>query len=449
MKKNLFYLFALICSMSLFTACSDDDEPSWKKLPSKEISDKDLTLTTNAQSFPNASVKLAMVDDQNGVLTLNNAVRGLNEIEINVTVAEQADGAFAFQGEKSVGSATKAVADLVSSTSVKVSGTINLNGTATVAVTTSASGSIVKKWQLCDKLIFDSEINAYAYAPFKLYWESPKGEGGDFSIAAENIQLLGTPTLSSIMVKLLKDVEFKADGAIVANYAKEIEIDQNEIISGILGGGGLPSTDGVSWLTSPANLAYWYAADNHVYVVLDVAAIVAKAMAGEGSSAITPEMIAGILEGMKNQSGAEIKGLLDGLIKKFGGEGILSKLDITKISDADIEKLIGYVLNGFPLSYEISEVTLENGNKVDNIYVYLDKSIFDVFMPAIYPMLPDLDTLVKGITIDMMGVPMPVWGLIQAMTGLNSLTDIELMWKATTKFNIGLDLGNGSYKVAK
>ena len=27
MKKNLFYLFALICSMSLFTACSDDDKP--------------------------------------------------------------------------------------------------------------------------------------------------------------------------------------------------------------------------------------------------------------------------------------------------------------------------------------------------------------------------------------------------------------------------------------
>lgn len=26
MKKNLFYLFASICSMSLFTACSDDDD---------------------------------------------------------------------------------------------------------------------------------------------------------------------------------------------------------------------------------------------------------------------------------------------------------------------------------------------------------------------------------------------------------------------------------------
>lgn len=26
MKKNLLYLFALICSVSLFTACSDDDD---------------------------------------------------------------------------------------------------------------------------------------------------------------------------------------------------------------------------------------------------------------------------------------------------------------------------------------------------------------------------------------------------------------------------------------
>ena len=30
MKKNLFFLFALICSMSLFTACSDDDDDKIK-----------------------------------------------------------------------------------------------------------------------------------------------------------------------------------------------------------------------------------------------------------------------------------------------------------------------------------------------------------------------------------------------------------------------------------
>lgn len=42
MKKNLFYLFALICSMSLFTACSDDDDDkdpiigTWK-VPAVEL----------------------------------------------------------------------------------------------------------------------------------------------------------------------------------------------------------------------------------------------------------------------------------------------------------------------------------------------------------------------------------------------------------------------------
>lgn len=38
MKKNLFYLFALICSMSLFTACSDDDDaPDYSKAIESEI----------------------------------------------------------------------------------------------------------------------------------------------------------------------------------------------------------------------------------------------------------------------------------------------------------------------------------------------------------------------------------------------------------------------------
>lgn len=37
MKKNLFYLFALICSMSLFTACSDDDDSDYTQVIEQEI----------------------------------------------------------------------------------------------------------------------------------------------------------------------------------------------------------------------------------------------------------------------------------------------------------------------------------------------------------------------------------------------------------------------------
>ena len=49
----------------------------------------------------------------------------------------------------------------------------------------------------------------------------------------------------------------------------------------------------------------------------------------------------------------------------------------------------------------------------------------------------------------MIGQQVPIWSLISGLTGLQSLTEIEPLWKATTQFNIGLDLGTGSYKLAK
>ena len=60
MKKNLFYLFALICSMSLFTACSDDDDaPDYSKAIESEIAgdykgtlDIKLEGTTIASGLP-------------------------------------------------------------------------------------------------------------------------------------------------------------------------------------------------------------------------------------------------------------------------------------------------------------------------------------------------------------------------------------------------------------
>ena len=52
MKKNLFFLFALICSMSLFTACSDDD-PDYTTVISEEIAGNykgELGVSINGQT---------------------------------------------------------------------------------------------------------------------------------------------------------------------------------------------------------------------------------------------------------------------------------------------------------------------------------------------------------------------------------------------------------------
>ncbi|WP_455966789.1 DUF4925 domain-containing protein [Bacteroides fluxus] len=453
MKKNLFYLFALICSMGLFTACSDDDEKAnWERLPSQVITAENLSLETNIPASSEASVKLAMTDAQNGVLTLNKVVRGMDEVEVDVAVTEQADGTFKFQGEKSISPATKAAWQLLSSTNVRVSGTITLEGKAIVAVATEASGDIVKKHMLCDAIHYvDSKDRSNVYAPGRLSWVSPYGEGDNAGLAADNISTVGTNVLSALMMQLLKDVEFKADGSIVANYAEEINISMDQMI--MAGMGTLPSTDGITWKTSPANLAYWYVKGEQIFVVLNIPAIVSEAMKDAEGSNLTPESIMQIIEMVKGMSGAEIKNLLAQLLAGLGDGNMLGKLDLSKIADGDIEKLIGYLTEGFPLSYKTSQLEIKKGEEVvrtvNDLSIYLDKGIFDIFMPAVYPILPDLDTLLKGMEIELFGNKMPLWGLVQMLTGLNSITEVEGIWEVTTKFNLGISLGNGSYKKAE
>lgn len=72
-----------------------------------------------------------------------------------------------------------------------------------------------------------------------------------------------------------------------------------------------------------------------------------------------------------------------------------------------------------------------------------------MIMPLLYPLLPDLQTLVENLEMDMSGSPTRVWPLIQALTGLNSLTEIEGIWNTTSEFKIGLDLAASSLIVTE
>lgn len=444
MKKNLLYAFALICSLSFFTACSDDEEnANWTKLPTETISAENLTLTTNSQSFPNASVSLAMTDAQNGVLTLNNAVRGLNEVAVNVSVAEQSDGSFSFQGTNSIAT-TKAVADLVSSIDVNVAGTITLDGKATVEVTSAANGFLVKKWNLCDKTYTDPNTEL-VYGGGKIRWTSSyMGGWGGQTNTAEVTQQIGTLALSAIMNMLLRDVEFKADGSIVANYAKDVNLDKDAIMGSIFGGGADASD--IEWIASPANLAYWYAKDNNIYLQLDIAAIIAQAMDDEGGEGMDASAIMAVLEQIKGMSGAEVKALLSALLQGFAAENpILAKIDINQISDEGMEQLIVCLTEGFPLLYDITTPVIDdNGTErqLNDVYVYLNQDFFNIIMPAVLPLLTtDLDAMAEQ------AIGAQYWSLLKMVCGFNSLTDFKDVWAQTTEFKLGLDLADGSFKV--
>lgn len=70
MKKNLLYLFALICSMTLFTACSDDDDNTPQTMTTADLAGTytgTLTLAlgegTEPTPVPNIAITVTRIDD--------------------------------------------------------------------------------------------------------------------------------------------------------------------------------------------------------------------------------------------------------------------------------------------------------------------------------------------------------------------------------------------------
>ena len=83
MKKNWFYLVALICSVALFTACSDDDEPANLSVdtvngtyPSTDGTNV-LQLTYGDAVMSGKSVTFNSADGQTATITLTGADNAL------------------------------------------------------------------------------------------------------------------------------------------------------------------------------------------------------------------------------------------------------------------------------------------------------------------------------------------------------------------------------------
>ena len=135
---------------------------------------------------------------------------------------------------------------------------------------------------------------------------------------------------------------------------------------------------------------------------------------------MTPEAVLQIIEMVKSMSGADIKNLLGQLLAGLEDDNMLKKLDISKISDSDIEKLISYVIDGFPLNYRTTQLEIKNEEElvrtVNDLSIYWIRIYLIIFMPALYPMLPDVDALLKNTNIELLGQSIPLWNMIQMLT---------------------------------
>lgn len=107
MKKNLFYLFALICSMSLFTACSDDDEaPDYSKVIESEMAGNykgTLTVTVEGTTMPSEPQKIKIEKAGPSAINLslaNFSFMGITigDVELKNCVLSQNGNVYTFTG---------------------------------------------------------------------------------------------------------------------------------------------------------------------------------------------------------------------------------------------------------------------------------------------------------------------------------------------------------------
>lgn len=143
MKKNLFYLFALICSMSLFTACSDDDKPETPPTVEDivaEYSADNLKPTIEGVDVTseNIKVELAKTDASDKVtVILHNIVPGVPEFKVP-------DAEFAAVTRSLYVSTLKGeVTDNVVGYNVKVDGTVDGKVLTVKVVLTEIEGTSV------------------------------------------------------------------------------------------------------------------------------------------------------------------------------------------------------------------------------------------------------------------------------------------------------------------
>lgn len=345
MKKNLFYLFALICSMGLFTACSDDDDTKVNpELNTSYVSSK-LELTYSGKVLVGKKVTFNTVDGKNADITLEGAdisltkseqaaglvnpgvIPGEPKVTFSVVLQPVANG-YTFEGEHATQNYTMKYKGAVEKGKLSLGLDVEFLGANTL------SGNV---WNLAPYVVWGNKS-----APLHVVWKSSKSfsvvifpgtpamemQPGDLVSMITSVGMIpvgdkGQKNLNEVLTYLLKNVTFMKDGNVVASYSDMADM-------------ATPN-----FKDSPLNMVQYALKNDKLYLYLNVDAIMAVATQVAGTKALDIETVLPI---------------------------ILPKL----------LELVPMISNGIPLGYSIEEGALK---------VYIDNElgmkIVDVLLPLL------------------------------------------------------------------
>lgn len=288
MKKNLFYyLFAVICTIGLFTSCSDDDEKVVNPIPQTTFNSenglqltyngapllgKKVTFTPDATEATKATLRLEGEFDLAGILkgqrsnmtspTGPGVFPGSPVTTLSVDLSINGNQC-TFSGVSETEYCTFSYAGKVTA------GTMDLSFTDVTLKNTALAGTVWKPTPLANTEDggMDEPIHfvwkSGTKAAIEIFGHPSEIEKNDLLLLALRFPLFDDGSGDRVSVKqmlcsVLKDVTLGADGNIVATYMDA-------------------ANGGTEWVTSPSNMAqYVVTGDNQLLLFLNPQAIMAN-----------------------------------------------------------------------------------------------------------------------------------------------------------------------------
>lgn len=274
MKKNLWYLFTLLCSAGLFVACGDDEkqvDESWKSLSKTyQVEANSITLSDVSLSGSEKSVVIDAVSVEAATIKLTNIVPDAGEVSINATLTK-ANDLYSLSGETTVDNCK-----------IAISGSVSADGKLTLAATRTMSSAITGNLAI---LIGEMDYMPGVTMPYvPVHWKAVTGD------EAVDVQLATVgPMLGGLIAGKVDavNVTLSADGIFNVTWTKTGETDPTgmpDMVAGLIG-----------------NILYTVK-DGTIYIALDKSVL------------SLVEMFAGVLE----QSGINVTEIL-ALMTDMGG----------------------------------------------------------------------------------------------------------------------------------
>lgn len=288
MKKNLFYyLFAVICTIGLFTSCSDDDEKVVNPIPQTTFNSenglqltyngapllgKKVTFTPDATEATKATLRLEGEFDLAGILkgqrSNMTSPTGPGVFPGSLVTTLSVD--LSINGNQCTFSGVSETEYCTFSYAGKVTaGTMDLSFTDVTLKNTALAGTVWKPTPLANTEDggMDEPIHfvwkSGTKAAIEIFGHPSEIEINDLLLLALRFPLFDDGSgdrvsVEQMLCSVLKDVTLGADGNIVATYMDA-------------------ANGGTEWVTSPSNMAqYVVTGDNQLLLFLNPQAIMAN-----------------------------------------------------------------------------------------------------------------------------------------------------------------------------